>query len=251
MFSYFRRSDRDKRDQNGPQLSTNMSLSDDGDQATLVATYHGGASTEQQPAALSANPDEHTAEVFVNPVITKLQQVVSVVLGDLDAVIDRVQEVREKAFRRQTSAGYVLHWGQGANSILQKLARSKGQPRPPFLDPSAIEEEMRQSLRDLEHLQRDLGGQVQAAQDVYDHIQQLRRGDPTLSPDYNFLSEHELQERLARFDAQQHALQQQEPSLRSTYQSLKDWNRSPAAPVPENRNVRQVEHRYQRHVHHE
>lgn len=231
-------------------MSTNLSLDDDGDQATLVGTYHGGASTEQQPTALSANPDEHTAEVFVNPVMSKLKQAVSTVLEDLDAVTDRVQEEREKAFRRQTSAGYVLRWGRDANFILEKMARSKGQPRPPFLDPSEIEEEMRQSLGGLDLLQRDLEGQAQAAEDIYDHIQQLRRRDPTLSPDYNFLSEHELQERLALFDGQQHALQQQETSLRSTYQSLKDWNRSTAAPVPENRNARQVKHGYQRHLYH-
>lgn len=232
-------------------MSTNMSLGDDEDQATLVGTYHGCDSTEQQPTDLPANPDEHAAEAFLDPLIIELEPAVSLVLDDLDFVMDRLQKVREGAFRRQTDAGCVLRWGRNANFILQQEARSKGKPRPPVINPSEVEEKMQQDLADLEVLQGDLGGQVQAAQDVYDQVQRLRRGYPTLSPDYNFLSEHQLQERLALFDGQQHALQQQTMSLHSTYQRLKNCNRSPAAPTSENCNARQSKHRYPRHLNHQ
>lgn len=229
--------ERQEQYQHEPQGAPAMSLRDDegygGERLPATLPYAYGKPAAQHRTTLSGSPGEHAAANPIEQLIAQVRISITVVLNDLDFVLEKLERARKRALKGQECANMVLNWVPRIHYVLHEEAQRTGDPIPPLLVSPQLESRLRRDLSDLEHLQEDLEGHAQAAQAVYIQLQRLRRDYPTLSPDDNSNSENQLQERLALLRKKRKEMEQQMTSLQSTHQRVNNWNSAPAAPPPE------------------
>lgn len=176
----------------------------------------GSDSMKQQPTTLYGHPGERATGGSISGLSPDMKSKIIKVSKDLKSVREKVQNKQQRVLERQKHTDYVLCYGESANSVLQQDAQNLGLSSPPFLDPSQLERDLLRDLGRLEDLQQGLEGQAEASRPLNDSLQRSRISSP--------ISE-QLQGEFALFSRQQQKLQQQIMTLRSAYESLKDWNR--------------------------